>query len=266
MRIGVYLFLAAIILVLVFSIVGAYYQVYSWIEAKNQFQRQLQKIYPQYNPVKGARAHLATRLENAGLEMGAPVFIRIFKEESRLEVWLEKDTTYQRLHTYPICKWSGKLGPKLKEGDRQSPEGFYKVTAKQLNPHSRHHLSFNLGFPNAYDRSYQRTGSYLMVHGGCSSIGCYAVTDSYVDEIYSLMEASLNNGQKSVQVHIFPFRMSKKRLGKTYGNQWHSFWLELKQGYDLFEKSNTLPKITQCDGQYRFDQNSSKECQASAAS
>lgn len=122
-------------------------------------------------------AALDTRLAAAGLSLGAPVFMRVFKREFELELWMQRDDTFQRFAVYPICSWSGRLGPKLVEGDAQAPEGFYTVDAKALNPASRWHRSFNLGFPNAYDRSHQRTGSLLMVHGGCSSIGCYAMTD-----------------------------------------------------------------------------------------
>ena len=85
----------------------------------------------------------------------------------------------RRFATYPICLWSGRLGPKLREGDRQAPEGFYTVSAEQLNPNSRWHRSFSLGFPNAFDQAHGRTGSFIMVHGGCPSIGCYAMTDRW---------------------------------------------------------------------------------------
>ncbi len=260
MRNIVYLIFIAAISLLVFAMLSADNSSSFWLEVKDQFQRRISKIIPDYDPVASSPGRLAKRLENAGLVRGAPVFIRIFKEESQLEVWLKKDGRYHLLHSYAICKWSGKLGPKLKEGDHQSPEGFYEVAKRQLNPQSRHHLSFNIGFPNAFDQSLKRTGSYLMVHGGCSSIGCYAVTDSYIDEIYSLVEIALNHGQKSVPVHIFPFRMSDERLSREYENQWYPFWGELKQGYDLFEKTYTLPQVVQCEGHYRFAQNTDIKC------
>jgi murein L,D-transpeptidase YafK len=265
LRILLFSIFAFTLAALAFLAVGYYSKSNFWLETKDRLQRRISAVFPNYDPVDGAPARLAGRLERAGLAAGSPIFIRIFKEESQLEVWLEKDARYQLLHTYAICKWSGKLGPKLAEGDRQSPEGFYEVSPNQLNPNSRHHLSFNIGFPNAYDRSHGRTGSYLMVHGGCSSIGCYAVTDTYVDEIYSLVKTALDEGQKAVPVHIFPFRMSRKRLAKEQGNQWHPFWMELKQGYDLFETDYTLPAITQCDGHYRFAQTSEQKCQPIAS-
>ena len=154
--------------------------------------------------------------------------------------------------TMPICLWSGRLGPKLREGDRQAPEGFYAVSHKQLHPGSRHHLAFNLGFPNAYDRAHGRTGSYLMVHGGCSSIGCYAMTDGAVDDIYRIVEAALDGGQDHVPVHVFPFRMTPERLAAMAGEQWIGFWRNLKTGYDLFEKTGKPPPAFACGERYGF--------------
>ncbi|MCP5075784.1 MAG: murein L,D-transpeptidase, partial [Rhodobacteraceae bacterium] len=191
---------------------------------------------------------LAERLEAKGLEHGAPVFIRIFKEERELEVWVKADSTFSLFHTYPICNYSGDLGPKLKEGDQQSPEGFYTVGLSALNPDSSYHLSFNLGFPNAFDRSHQRTGSYLMVHGNCLSIGCYAMTNTGIEEIYVLAEAALRQGQRQFQVHAFPFRMTAERLAQETGNRWIGFWENLREGYDLFEKTK-VPPVVALDGQ-----------------
>ncbi|MEI8706832.1 L,D-transpeptidase family protein [Pseudoalteromonas sp. B62] len=139
---------------------------------------------------------LKKQLSDKGLEYGAPIFIRIFKDPGILEVWLESDDgTFIHFKNYEICTFSGDLGPKLKEGDNQSPEGFYYVDASGLNPWSNYHLSFNLGFPNKYDRTHNRTGSALMVHGNCVSIGCYAMTDEYINEIYALGAAALKSGQ-----------------------------------------------------------------------
>ena len=140
-------------------------------------------------------AQLDERLAAHGVKLGVPVYVRIFKLESELELWMEKDGRFVRFATYPICLWSGRLGPKLREGDRQAPEGFYTVADEQLNPNSRWHRSFNLGFPNAFDQAHGRTGSFIMVHGGCVSIGCYAMTDPVVDEIWRLVTAALDSGQ-----------------------------------------------------------------------
>ena len=190
------------------------------------------------------------RLAANGLELGAPVFIRIFKREFELELWMKRGDRFHRFAIYPICRWSGGLGPKLLEGDSQAPEGFYTVDAKALNPTSRWHRSFNLGFPNAFDRAHQRTGSYLMVHGGCSSIGCYAMTDAVIDEIWRLVSAALKGGQPRLHVHIFPFRMSEEKLALRSHMRWAQFWRDLKLGYDAFEASQLPPKISVCQGRY----------------
>lgn len=193
------------------------------------------------------------RLASHGVTLGVPVYIRIFKLESELELWVEKDGRFVHFATYPICLWSGRLGPKLREGDRQAPEGFYTVSAEQLNPNSRMHRSFSLGFPNLFDQAHGRTGSFLMVHGGCASIGCYAVTDPAVDEIWRLVTAALSKGQPRFAVHAFPFRMTERNLKLRRGSKWEDFWSELKKGYDLFERSHVPPVVSVCKGHYSFE-------------
>ncbi len=197
-------------------------------------------------------ARIDARLAAAGVGMGVPVYIRIFKLEHELEIWVEKDGRFVRFATYPICLWSGRLGPKLKEGDRQAPEGFYTVDAEQLNPNSVMHRSFSLGFPNLYDQAHGRTGSFLMVHGGCASIGCYAVTHPVVDEIWRLVTAALDKGQPRFAVHAFPFRMTERNLRLRKGSKWDGFWADLKTGYDLFEQSHIPPVVSVCKGRYVF--------------
>jgi murein L,D-transpeptidase YafK len=190
------------------------------------------------------------RLAERGVTLGAPVFIRIFKLEFELELWLKRGDRFELFATYPICRWSGALGPKLYEGDRQAPEGFYAVDAKALNPNSRWHRSFNLGYPNALDRAYGRTGSYLMVHGGCGSVGCYAMTDPVIDEIWRLVTAALQGGQPRFHVHVFPFRMTPEQLVERDRPRWARFWRDLKAGYDAFETTRLPPKVSVCDGRY----------------
>ncbi len=182
-------------------------------------------------------------LAERNLRKGQPVFIRIFKQSSELELWLANGGDWFLFRTFPICAWSGDLGPKLKEGDRQAPEGFYRVTRQSLNPNSRFHLSFNLGFPNAYDRAHGRTGSFLMVHGSCLSVGCYAMTDPGIEVIYRLVEAALDAGQDQVPVHVFPFRMTDQALTAAAGHSWLPFWQELKPAYDFFESSGQVPSV-----------------------
>ena len=213
------------------------------------------------------RARLGADLGEAGFALGDPVHIRIFKRERRLEVWLRQaGGRFAKFRNYDICRFSGDLGPKLKEGDRQAPEGFYRVARAQLNPNSRHHLSFNLGFPNAFDRQLGRTGSALMVHGGCSSIGCYAITNESVDEVYAMVEAALARGQDAVDVHAFPFEMTALALAAEGGHTWLGYWRNLKRGYDLFESDGVPPKVAACRGEYKFGEEAEGEdCVAIAA-
>ena len=207
-------------------------------------------LVPQRSSVSQLPDRFVEALKRNGIVKGAPVFIRIFKQESELELWAENGDAYLLVKRYPICKWSGTLGPKLKEGDLQSPEGFYSVTPDRLNPNSRFHLSFNVGFPNAYDKAHGRTGSFLMVHGNCVSIGCYAMTDPGIEEIYGMVEAALAAGQPSVQVHIFPFKMTGDNLRAHEKSKWIGFWRNLKQGYDAFETRKRPPEIVVDGGHY----------------
>ena len=201
---------------------------------------------------KRVRPSLELALRAKGLRWGAPVFIRIFKEEKELELWVDDGKVFKHFKTWPICKYSGKLGPKLKEGDQQAPEGFYFVPRSRMNPRSRFHLSFNLGYPNTYDRAHKRTGSALMVHGNCVSIGCYAMTDTRIEEIYSLCDAAQINGQRFFRVHCFPFRMTEANMKRHAKSKWIEEWYNLKQGYDWFEKSKRPPNVTVSVRRYLF--------------
>ena len=212
------------------------------------------KLTP-YDPL-AVKLKLEPKLTGHFIADGAPIFIRIFKETAELEVWMKNVLgQWVLFKNYPICYFSGKLGPKLKEGDLQSPEGFYTVSKKQMNPNSNYHLSFNLGFPNKFDRVNGRTGSYLMVHGNCISVGCYAMTDGKVEEIYTLANESFNEGQETFQVHVFPFRMSDENMLFYGKSKWIGFWKNLKQGYDYFEQHNEVPKITVSGKQYEIEAN-----------
>lgn len=195
---------------------------------------------------------LNRQMQPKGGALGDPVFIRIFKEEKKLEVWLRQGLTYTFFKSYTICYNSGELGPKLREGDKQSPEGFYSVDASQLNPNSAYHLSFNLGYPNEYDRRLNRTGSLLMVHGRCSSAGCFAMTDFRMDEIYAIVESAIIGGQHQVPVHIFPFKMTRANMAAHQDSKWIDFWENLKEGYDYFEGHRNLPLVTVKDRRYQF--------------
>lgn len=196
---------------------------------------------------------LIEQLADKNLMLGSPVFIRIFKDPGVLEVWVKSENNrYIQFKRYDICNFSGDLGPKLKEGDKQSPEGFYYVNADRLNPWSRFHLSFDLGYPNKYDRIHGRTGSALMVHGGCRSIGCYAMTDEYINEIYVLVDAALRSGQPFFRVHVFPFELESEKLSRFSTHQWYSFWVNLKEGYDYFNDHGIPPNVEVMGGKYIF--------------
>ena len=188
------------------------------------------------------------------MDKDSPILARIFKEEAELEIWKKnRNGEYALLKTYPICRWSGDLGPKKKEGDRQAPEGFYTITPGQMNPNSNYYLAFNTGFPNAYDRSMGYTGSELMVHGDCSSRGCYAMTDEQIQEIYALARESFFGGQKAFQLQAFPFRMTALNMAKHRNNPNFAFWKMLKEGYDHFDATHQEPKVAVCERRYVFD-------------
>ncbi|HER63633.1 MAG TPA: murein L,D-transpeptidase [Desulfobacteraceae bacterium] len=193
---------------------------------------------------------LAEELADKEFRLGAPVFIRIFKLPAQLEVWLEKNERYELFRSYPVCDFSGYPGPKLREGDWQSPEGFYTVSADRMNPRSSYHLSFNIGYPNEYDRYRHRSGSNIMVHGSCSSMGCFAMNDSRMEEIYALAHAALSNSQESFAVHIFPFRMTADNMNKFRSSPWIGFWQNLKEGFDAFEQTGQVPEIRIAGGRY----------------
>lgn len=184
---------------------------------------------------------------------GDPIFIRIIKDENLLEIWVNQDNQYKLLKNFPICYYSGGLGPKYKQGDGKSPEGFYFINKSRLNPHSSYHLSMNTGYPNKYDRAHGYTGDYLMIHGDCVSIGCYAMTDKGIEEIYNWVEKALSNGQSIVRVHIFPFRMTKEKLDQHKTSKYYSFWENLKPGYDYFEKHNKPPNVEVVNKKYVFE-------------
>jgi murein L,D-transpeptidase YafK len=197
---------------------------------------------------------MLTDIEQKNMGKESPILVRLYKEESELEVWKEdRDGQFQLLKTYPICRWSGELGPKIKQGDRQAPEGFYTITPGLMNPNSSYYLAINIGFPNAYDSANGRTGQFLMIHGDCSSAGCYAMTDEQIAEIYALARESFFGGQRSFQIQAYPFRMTPLNMAKHRNSPHMAFWKMLKQGNDHFEVSRREPKVAVCDKRYVFD-------------
>ena len=203
--------------------------------------------------INEVRPKLESQLKEKGLAYGSPVFIRIFKESKELEVWVKKGRSFHLFKTYPICTYGlGGLGPKTKEGDWKAPEGFYSVTPERMNPVSNYHLALNVGYPNRYDRALRRTGSAIMVHGDCVSIGCFAMTDPAIEEIYALADGAFGNGQGSIMVHIFPFRMTSEKMKKHEKAEWKDFWQNLKQGHDIFERDRVPPPVTVKSKSYIF--------------
>ncbi|MDB5600032.1 MAG: hypothetical protein JWN71_2076 [Xanthobacteraceae bacterium] len=197
---------------------------------------------------------MVAEIEQKNMSKESPILVRIFKQEAELEVWKEdRSGRYSLLKTYPICRWSGELGPKIKEGDRQAPEGFYTITPGQMNPNSSYYLAFNMGYPNAYDRAWGRTGAQLMVHGDCSSRGCYAMTDEQISEIYALGRESFFGGQRAFQVQAYPFHMTPTNMAKHRNNPHMAFWKMIKRGYDHFEVTHLEPKVDVCEKRYVFD-------------
>src|SRR5437016_868406 len=204
--------------------------------------------------LKPLSSEMVTELERKHMPKETPILVRLFKQEAELELWKQDESgRFALLKTYPICRWSGELGPKIKEGDRQAPEGFYAITPAQMNPNSQYYLSFNMGYPNDFDRAWGRTGSQVMVHGDCSSRGCYAMTDEQISEIYALARESFFGGQRSFQVQAYPFRMTPLNMAKHRNNPNMPFWRTLKEGHDHFEVTRREPKVDVCDKRYVFD-------------
>jgi murein L,D-transpeptidase YafK len=200
------------------------------------------------------KPRMVEELRKKGLHWGDPVYVRAFKEQRLLELWVRhrESGKFRLFKNYPVAAQSGELGPKLAEGDGQVPEGFYSVGKGSMKPDSQFHLAFNIGYPNAFDRHHGRTGSLIMIHGGRASIGCLAMTDAGIEEIYSLCAAALADGQPFFRVHVFPFRMTDLRMKQTDGHRWAGFWRNLRRGYDAFEQHGVPPDATLKDGQYAF--------------
>jgi murein L,D-transpeptidase YafK len=206
--------------------------------------------YRAYAPIPPETLQLMT---DKGTVKDAPMLIRAYKKEAEFEVWKRKaDGTYVHLKTYPMCRWSGQLGPKKTEGDRQVPEGFYTITPGQMNPNSHYYLSFNVGYPNAYDRANGRGGGSIMVHGICSSAGCFSMTDKQIEEIYAIARESFAGGQRAIQMQSYPFRMTAENLAKLRLDPNMPFWKELKKGADYFELTRTETPVGVCNKHYVF--------------
>lgn len=208
---------------------------------------------PGYKAFTPLSPDMLALMRSKATDQNAPMLIRAYKKEAELEVWKSDRTgKYVYLKTYPMCRWSGQLGPKLTAGDRQVPEGFYAVTPGQMNPNSHYYLSFNIGYPNAYDRANGRTGDSIMVHGICSSAGCFSMTDRQIEEIYALARESFAGGQRAIQMQSLPFRMTAENIAKLRLDPNMPFWRELKKGADYFEVTKRDVPVGVCDKRYVF--------------
>ena len=197
---------------------------------------------------------LLSLLRQKKMPKHSPILVRIFKEEAELEVWKQDNTGhFQLLKSFPICRWSGDLGPKLYEGDRQAPEGFYTVTPELMNPNSSFYLSINTGYPNSFDKANKRDGSLLMIHGDCWSRGCYAMTDDGIKELYAMVRESFRGGNQSMQLQLLPFRMTEANLARHAASPHAPFWRNLKEGTDIFDRTLQLPAVDVCEKRYVFN-------------
>ena len=200
-----------------------------------------------------------SKLSSMGIDRSSPMTLRIFKEEGRLELWkADRTNRFKLVRNYKICAWSGKLGPKMKEGDRQAPEGFYPLSRANLNPNSSYYLAINTGFPNNYDRANKASGTHLMIHGACSSSGCYSMTDEQMVEIFAFARDAFDGGQKTIQLQAFPFRMTAENMARHRDNPNIEFWKMLKVGYDHFEVTKRPPEVNVCEKKYVFNQQADK--------
>lgn len=207
-----------------------------------------------------------TKLSSMNIDRSSPMMLRIFKEEGRLELWkADRSNRFQLVRNYKICAWSGKLGPKMKEGDRQAPEGFYPLSKANMNPNSSYYLAINTGFPNAFDRASKASGSHLMIHGACSSSGCYSMTDEQMVEIFAFARDAFNGGQSTIQLQAFPFRMTAENMARHRDNPNIEFWKMLKVGYDHFELTKRPPEVNVCETKYVFNQQADKPFSATNA-
>lgn len=214
-------------------------------------------LSPVASSLERVDAHYAEMLEMGIAEDKFVLFLRAFKAEQELEVWVSdmKTEAFQHLLTYPICKSSGVLGPKRKEGDLQVPEGFYHID--RMNPNSSYHLSMGLNYPNASDKirgDQDQPGSDIFIHGDCVTVGCLPMTDSKIEELYMMVTQAQKNGQQEVPVHIFPGRLTSPAFQNQLTTSPHQrFWQELSPIYQYFEQYKKLPKVKiGRDGSYQL--------------
>ena len=216
----------------------------------------MQQLWGAETLLSSSEAGLKERLKAIGYEGKIRLYVRIFKEEKTLEIWMQSKGIYKLYKSFEVCNYSGKLGPKVVEGDKQAPEGFYHVPAEDVLWSSRKWpRALNLSFPNGFDALKKRTGSYLLIHGGCSSEGCYALKNGPMSILYDLVSIALKSGQTILPIHIFPFRLTDKNwarhLPQNAGKKWGAFWKGMQPAYDGFQSNRTIPSIFVCQTGYQ---------------
>ncbi len=204
-------------------------------------------------PVVAARESLlAAEFAAKDLKLGSPVFIRIYKNTSRMELWVQQGARYALFKTYGICRWAGGLGPKMHEGDNQSPEGLYHISSEDLIVNPRWHRAMNINYPNRFDVMNGRGGSGILIHGKCASVGCFAIQDANVEEVYDAVRAALHNGQARIPVLALPFSFAKYAPAVEDTAKMNDFWSDLRRADILFDRDRLPPTAYVCDGRYYF--------------
>lgn len=172
------------------------------------------------------------------------MFIKVFKLEQAVQVWVRdknSDDDFKLLTQFAFCKISGVLGPKRKENDLQVPEGLYHID--RFNPQSKFYLSLGLNYPNASDlilSDKDNPGKDIFIHGGCSTVGCIPISDSWISELYLIAERAKKLKQKNIPVYIFPFVMNEAKTQEFNEKHPHNakFWKNLRLAFDKLEKNN----------------------------
>ncbi len=251
------------------KILSVFLTIAVFVSAGEFLEKQLK--YPRVRIAKAEKEALLKELfEEKGIPYPpAALFIRVFKFERSLELWVldKREGKFKFLKNYPVCAMSGTLGPKRREGDLQVPEGFYYID--RFNPNSHFFLSLGINYPNPSDKilgNRFNPGSNIFIHGGCASRGCIAIRNEGIKEVYWLAVLARDAGQSRIQVHIFPCRLIRANLfllkflayfpfywlpykvltGNNHPysrRELYNFWINLKIGFDYFEKHRRLPHV-----------------------
>ncbi|UKT62576.1 L,D-transpeptidase family protein [Pedobacter mucosus] len=226
------------------------------VNAQSDFKASQIKFERVENAYTEKWGSLKKSIKAAGYKNDFSMVINAYKTEGKLEIWLKNKSkrSYSLFKIYDFCAHSGTLGPKIIEGDGQTPEGFYYINV--FNPLSSFHLSLGLNYPNSVDSARtgkdKKPGGDIYIHGNCVTVGCIPLTDEMIKEVYILAVESRNSGQDKIPVNIFPFKMTNGNMKKhlvQFPSQ-KGFWQTLQQGYRSFEKNGNMAKILEVNGNY----------------